>query len=413
MKAVFFSVFLGIITFISKAQNITGTWSGKLNVEKQEIGIIFHFVKDTNDRLLARMDVPEQGAWGIPVSIKCLTSDSVSLEVVSIKASYTGKLIDRIIKGSFKQYGKPFVLDLMAGDLVRPNRPQEPKEPLGYKTEEIIFINDAAGISFGGTLTYPIGYSPERRVPVVLMITGSGTQNRDEEIFGHKPFLVIADYLARNGIASLRYDDRGAGKSTGTPLGCTSEDFMNDAMAGLQWLKKTERFGKMGILGHSEGGLIAFMIGANNEVDFIISMAGPGIKGDTLLAEQQNAILRLLGRPASRTVKQVREEIAVHSKDAWLDYFLDYDPARTIAKIKIPVMAINGGNDVQVIAATNLSAIKKSLSSGNKKNFIKEYPGLNHLFQHCDSTNSLEYYKIEETCSPEVLQDIVEWINDL
>lgn len=395
-----------VCSIISYAQEINGTWHGSLDINGQKIRVAFHVSKDGGT-----MDIPQQGVRGVPVNLSLLTQDSISLNLPTIGMSYNGKRSHNKIKGIFNQNGIFLPMDLEPGDIDKPKRPQEPLPPFDYRTEEISFSNDNANAIFSGTLTYPIGYTPNKRIPVVLMVTGSGPQDRNEEVFEHKPFLVIADYLAKNGIASLRYDDRGVGKSTGERSGCTSKDYAEDAECGLQWLETCGKFSRIGILGHSEGGLIAFMLGAKGKADFIVSMAGPGIKGDTLLAEQQNAALKIYGQPANRTVESVRNEIKAQSKDNWVNYFINYDPTLVISSIKIPVMAINGSNDMQVISASNLNAIKKLLSRNNKKNFFKEYMGLNHLFQHCQIGNSLDYYNIEETCSLEVLQDVVDWIN--
>lgn len=407
-KALLFTIVIMMAVTAAKAQNISGTWKGVLTAGQQELGLVFHFNNDD-----VTMDVPEQGATGIPAEVKLLSNDSVSIEVPAIQMSYSGKLSDGIIKGTFKQFGMSFPLDLKPGEVQKPSRPQEPQGPFDYATEEVTFTNDKANVTLSGTLTYPVGYSGKKKTPVVIMVTGSGAQNRDEEVFEHKPFLVIADYFARQGIASLRYDDRGVEKSTGDRANCTSEDYADDARAGLEWLKKSNKFDKIGVVGHSEGGMIAFMLAAENVPDFIISLAGPGIKGDTLLAEQQSAALRLYGQSADVTVEMVRKEIESQPDNAWLNFFLDYDPQTDIAKIKIPVMAVNGSNDMQVIANSNLDAISKLLSGKNKKNLIKEYPYLNHLFQHCQKNNALDYYKTEETFSEEVMKDMADWINGL
>ena len=413
MKKIISLMLTVLMASISNAQEINGTWKGVLNAGNQKLEIVFHFNHQKDGNSTAEMDVPAQGALGIPVNLKLLSTDSVSLEVLALLMAYTGKLTDGTIKGTFNQFGRPFPLDLKPGEAAKPNRPQEPELPLGYNTKEVTFANQDAGVSLSGTLTYPVGYTSDKKVPVVIMVTGSGAQNRDEEVFGHKPFLVMADYLAKQGIASLRYDDRGVGKSTGSQAGCTSADFAADAESGLSWLENTGKFSRIGVLGHSEGGMIAFMLGAEDKANFIVSMAGPGIKGDTLLAEQQNAILKLRGVPSTMTVKTLRESMAVQPKNAWLEYFMDYDPQTNLSKITVPVMAINGSNDVQVLPDSNLGAIRKYLSGKNKKNLIKEYPGLNHLFQHCEPDKAMDYYKIEETCSLEVLQDIADWIKSL
>ena len=240
------------------------------------------------------------------------------------------------------------------------------------------------------------------------MVTGSGAENRDEEVFDHKPFLVIADYLARHGVASLRFDDRGVGKSTGSMEGATTKDFADDVLAGIEMLRGLKQFSKVGVLGHSEGGSIAFMLGAKQKVDFIISMAGVGAKGDTALTAQANRTYELMGVPMQVNVAQYRAQVA-QLNSPWLNYFLDYDPVPDIQGTRCPVLAINGDKDVQVVSSLNLKGIEMALPK-NKKNLVKEYPSLNHLFQHCTTGLPTEYAGIEETISEEVLGDIATWI---
>ena len=300
-------------------------------------------------------------------------------------------------------------------------RPQTPQTPYPYETEEVTFTNEKDGATLAGTLTYPVGYDKESGKPVggnmksltvVLFVSGSGQQNRDEELFNHKPFLVIADYLARHGIASLRYDDRATGSSKGGEVkNATSEDFMRDAEAGLNYLRNQKKFKKIGVLGHSEGGLIAFMLGARKKTDFIVSLAGPGVKGDTLLAAQTNRIMELSGMSATMTAEQYRQQKEVQ-ETPWLQWFINYDPSDNIRNSRCPVFALNGDRDCQVLSSQNLPPIQRLLPK-SKKNLIKEYPGLNHLFQHCTTGLPTEYGQIEETISQEVLQDIVQWIQGL
>ena len=348
-------------------------------------------------------------------------------------------------------------------------RPQTPVEPFQYATEEVVFENRAEGAYLAGTLTYPVGYEGMkwRKVPLVVMVTGSGIQNRDEEVFGHKPFAVIADWLARNGIASLRYDDRGAGDSKGPLVGLTTENFASDAGAAVEYVRGLKKFGKVGVLGHSEGGTIALMLAGDGIPDFIISLAGVATQGIDCIVWQNEALLQQQGAPkewadnygkalrrvyaeriarfngsllsdidsvrlrggaipdAQQFVQQMcrRDSISlplnfmlnlalVASKEnLWLDWFVAYDPAETIGKIKCPVMAINGSLDMQVPAQANLGVLQKLLH-GNKKNFIKEYPDKNHLFQNCTKENSLQYAKIDETISEDVLEEIAVFVNN-
>ena len=385
---------------------IEGDWMGKLNLGPQSLTIVLHVNCNAQGEVECILDSPDQGAKGIAVETDYCSSDSISVSLASLALSFQGKLKGDEIVGTFTQ-GLSFSLILKRGE-EKLNRPQNPVAPYPYKTEEVAFKNVADGATLVGTLSYPIGYK-KGQTPVVLMVTGSGQENRDEEIFDHKPFLVIADYLARHGVATLRYDDRGFGKSTGGDVGhATTLDFMRDAASGVDFLRTSKQFGKVGILGHSEGGSIAFMLGAKGKVDFVISMAGVGVKGDTALTAQTNKILELTGQSMRFSTHQYRMN-AIIKRSPWLNFFIDYDPSADISKTLCPVMAINGSRDVQVISSLNLAGIKAHLKP-NPKNIIKEYPSLNHLFQHCKTGNVLEYRMIEETISPEVLEDIVRFI---
>ena len=385
---------------------IEGDWMGKLSLGSQSLTIVLHVNCNVQGKVECTLDSPDQGVKGIAVETDYCSSDSISVSIASLALSYQGKLKGDEIVGTFTQ-GQPFPLTLKRGE-EKLNRPQNPVAPYPYKTEEVAFKNVADGATLVGTLSYPVGYK-KGKTPVVLMVTGSGQENRDEEIFDHKPFLVIADYLARHGVATLRYDDRGFGKSTGGDVEhATTLDFMRDAASGVDFLRTSKQFGKVGILGHSEGGSIAFMLGAKGKVDFVISMAGIGVKGDTALTAQANKILELTGQSMRFSTHQYRMN-AIIERSPWLNFFIDYDPSGDISKTLCPVMAINGSRDVQVIPSLNLMGIKAHLKP-NSKNIIKEYPSLNHLFQHCKTGNVLEYRMIEETISPEVLEDIVRFI---
>ena len=385
---------------------IEGDWMGKLNLGPQSLTIVLHVNCNAQGEVKCTLDSPDQGVKGIAVETDYCSSDSISVSIASLALSFQGKLKGDEIVGTFTQ-GQPFPLILKRGE-EKLNRPQNPVAPYPYKTEEVAFKNVADGATLVGTLSYPVGYK-KGKPPVVLMVTGSGQENRDEEIFDHKPFLVIADYLARHGVATLRYDDRGFGKSTGGDVEhATTLDFMRDAASGVDFLRTSKQFGKVGILGHSEGGSIAFMLGAKGKVDFVISMAGIGVKGDTALTAQANNILELTGQSMRFSTHQYRMN-AIIERSPWLNFFIDYDPSGDISKTLCPVMAINGSRDVQVIPSLNLMGIKAHLKP-NSKNIIKEYPSLNHLFQHCKTGNVLEYRMIEETISPEVLEDIVRFI---
>jgi len=389
---------------------LEGSWSGKLKVGTMSLTLVLH-LEQADGYVKASLDSPDQSAYGIPAIKEFLSDDSVAVKVETIGATYRAKLKEDKLDGTFSQMGMKIPLEMAKG-VPEVKRPQEPKPPFPYETEEVTFKNEKDSTTLAGTLTWPVGYDKNQKPVVVLMVSGSGQQNRDEEIFKHKPFLVIADYLARQGIATLRYDDRATGKSVGGEVkNATTADFMRDAAAGIDYLRNRRTFGKVGILGHSEGGSIAFMLGARKKVDFIVSLAGPGVKGDTLLAAQSNRILLLSGQPANMTVEKYRQQDAVQ-QIPWIQWFNDYDPSDDIRKTRCPVFALNGDRDCQVISSLNLTAIKQLLPQ-SKRNLVKEYPGLNHLFQHCTTGLPTEYGQIEETISPEVLQDIAQWIQSL
>ena len=387
----------------ASAQNISGIWNGELNAGIQKIPLVLNLTADGK----CTLDSPQQGAKGIPADIVFISADSLNVSLKALNASFAGKLQDGELKGVFTQHGFKLPLNLKPGERAAAKRPQTPKPPYPYQREEVSFINAQAGATLAGTLTLP----QDARC-VVLMVTGSGQQNRDEELFEHKPFAVIADYLARHGIATLRYDDRATGASVGGEVkSATTRDFMGDAAAGLDFLRSRKTFDKVGILGHSEGGAIAFMLGAQQKPDFVISLAGPGVKGDTLLAAQANRILALHGMPESTTVEKYRQQQSIQSVP-WIKWFMDYDPTDDIRRTHCPVMAINGDRDCQVISSQNLTAIRQLLPP-SEKNLIKEYPGLNHLFQHCQTGLPTEYGVIEETISQEVLKDIADWLKQV
>ena len=450
MKKLLFC-FLICISVHLHAQHIQGSWNGKLDVSGVRLRLVINVTSDGK----CTMDSPDQGAKDIPAVLEYVSEDSLVVSVPSLKVHYGGRLKDGRIEGFFAQAGYVVPLVLSPGKVAL-NRPQTPQSPFSYVTEEVFFRNEGDNATLCGTLTYPVGFSKTapKKVPVVLMVTGSGLQNRDEELFGHKPFAVWADYLAKCGIASLRYDDRGVGKSVGDVRGLTTHGNSLDALAGVEYLKSSGIFGKIGILGHSEGGTIALMLAARfqEDIDFIVSLAGTSIKGVEVLSEQNYMTLRMSGLPDEmakdycRALKEVfvvrtngspyrADEVALdalleqmgvqlpelwkknllavfQTSSPWLDYFAQYDPSQDIVNVKCPVMAINGQLDVQVLPASNLGALRKLLPA-HKLTKIKEYQGLNHLLQHCTSGSVVEYNLIEETVAEEVLRDVSDWINSL
>ena len=450
MKKTILILFTLVAALSVTAQTVEGSWTGKLDVMGTQLNLVFNITKGADGAFACTMDSPDQGAKGIPAEITVTDGVKVKISMPALMAAYEGELKDGMMKGTFTQSGMSFALDMKPGTVER-RRPQTPKEPYPYTTEEVTFTNTADNATLSGTLTYPVGFDGMKKgtVPVVIMVTGSGLQNRDEEIFDHKPFLVIADFLARNGIATLRYDDRGAGKSTGDAANGTTENNMKDALAAVEYARATGKFGRTGVLGHSEGGAIAFMLAARGKADFIVSMAGPGVSGKDILLAQNRMGLTQSGVPADmvdgfcKVLDKVFDVMASGEKVSqptmkvteiamqtgvtlpeplvqnlaksleistpWLRYFVGYDPSADLRAVKCPVMAVNGSKDVQVLADENLAAIRRLLP-GNSLNLVKEYPELNHLFQHCTTGMVTEYAQIDETLSPEVMQDIATWI---
>lgn len=378
----------------------TGTWSGALDVNGTKLEFVFHIGTEE-----CTMDVPTQGIKGFKSEFSEISDDSVRIRIPMIWAAFTGRYEDDRMTGTYTQSGVELPLTLLRGDLEKAERPQTPVPPFPYNTEDVAFTNGSAVLS--GTLATPAAMTPD--TPVVLMITGSGAQNRDEELMEHRPFAVIADAFARNGIATLRYDDRGFAKSTGDLTNATTDTLAADAAAGIAFLR-SKGYTNVGALGHSEGGTIVFMLAADsaNSPDFIISMAGMIESGEaTLLAQvkAQAVIAEMTEVQANIYAKQVVNQFR-SSGNAWSTRFLELDPAPFVRATKCRVLAINGGKDMQVLADRNIPLLKELLPEAE----TKIYPGLNHLFQHCNTGLPAEYYGIEETISPEVLQDMIKWI---
>ena len=419
------SVVFAMMAFAANAQE--GTWNGELNVMGNKVPLVFNF--STNG---CTIDSPSQGVNGIQAEKTVKDDGTISVKVGMIGAIFEGKMTDGEIKGTYVQNGFPLPLTLKPGKLVV-KRPQTPVPPFPYKEESVSFTN--AQYTFNGTLTLPENYS--KNTPVVLMVTGSGQQNRDEELFSHKPFAVIADALARQGIASLRYDDRGWGDKSVNFADFTTDDFRQDAAAAIPLLRK--RFNKVGILGHSEGGTIAMMLAAEGKADFIVSLAGMAISGKETLIMQNRQAMTAIGLPKEtvdsycNSISKALDEIASGKKaneiniddvpvalkpitikalqqadTPYIRHFLTVDAGKLLPEIKCPVLALNGTKDTQVDCDANTTRIEKGLA--NCKHSIKKIDGVNHLFQHCNTGIVTEYQQIEETISPEVLQVVAKWI---
>ena len=419
------SVVFAMMAFAANAQE--GTWNGELNVMGNKVPLVFNF--STNG---CTIDSPSQGVNGIQAEKTVKDDGTIKVKVGMIGATFEGKMADGEIKGTYVQNGFPLPLTLKPGKLVV-KRPQTPAPPFSYKEESVSFTN--AQYTFNGTLTLPENYS--RNTPVVLMVTGSGQQNRDEELFSHKPFAVIADALARQGIASLRYDDRGWGDKSVNFADFTTDDFRQDAAAAIPLLRK--RFNKVGILGHSEGGTIAMMLAAEGKADFIVSLAGMAISGKETLIMQNRQAMSAIGLPKEtvdsycNSISKALDEIASGKKASeiniddvpvalkpvtikalqqadtpYIRHFLTVDVGKLLPEIKCPVLALNGTKDTQVDCDANTTRIEKGLA--DCKHSIKKIDGVNHMFQHCNTGIVTEYQQIEETISPEVLQVVAKWI---
>jgi len=449
---------LGI--FASRGQEISGTWNGVLEVQGIQLPLVIHIVKG-DPGFTGTMDSPDQGATDIEITSLSFIDSNLEFEVAPMAIVYSGALNkDGTIEGTFTQMGQSLPLDFSRDPVAKKKllRPQEPKAPYPYYSEEVSIPNQGSGLTLSGTLTLP---SENGTFPVVVLISGSGAQNRDEEVFGHKPFLVLSDYLTRHGIGVLRYDDRGTAKSTGDHATATSEDLATDVTSAVAFLKSRAEVdpGKIGLIGHSEGGLIAPMVASKSkDIAFMVLLAGPGISGYDILMLQSELIRKASGvsgdalkkemdltRGALDLVRTVEdpaelrkdlqqyfiqafekdpeqvpqgmsvEDIVSTQADAlsspWMQYFMRYDPAPALQQVKCPVLALNGEMDLQVPSQVNLQAIEKHLKAGGNSDVtVQELSGLNHLFQNSATGSPGEYAALEETFAPAALKEISDWI---
>jgi pimeloyl-ACP methyl ester carboxylesterase len=455
MKRLLAALLLASLAFAQHAapaaSSIDGAWLGALDVPPGiKLRIVFHVAASSNG-LTATMDSLDQNARGIPVSTVKRNASAIVFDMPDIGGKFEGQLDNNAatIAGTWSQGGNSFPLILARvknPSVLQLSRPQEPKRPYPYRDEDVTYDNPTANIKLAATLTVPRGKGP---FPAALLITGSGPQDRDEAIMGHKPFLVLADYLTRRGIAVLRADDRGIGKSGGDFAPATSVDFATDAQAGVAYLKTRKEIDphKIGLVGHSEGGIIAPMVAARNrDVAFIVLLAGTGIPGDRIVVDQVRMMAAASGMTGDRLAEltarhreiveifksekneaifaqKVRDRMTgklseveintaiARAKGPWARYFIEYDPAPALRKVTCPVLALIGEKDTQVSATDNLPAIRAALqASGNKDFETVELPGLNHLFQLAKTGAPAEYGQIEETMSPKALEKIVSWI---
>jgi pimeloyl-ACP methyl ester carboxylesterase len=434
--------------------SVEGVWQGALEANGLRLRFQLHVTHDDQKQLVAALDSPDMGISGLPAVKVSQKLTVFHFEIPVVQGVYEGNLnaAKNAITGNWTQGGITHNLNFQRSDqLVELVRPQNPKKPYPYREEEVTFSNPKAQVSLAGTLTLPSGQGP---FPAAILIAGSGPHDRDENVAGHRPFLVLADHLTRKGIAVLRYDKRGIGKSTGNYDQATTQDFASDATAALDTLKSRKEINgrKIGLIGHSEGGLIAPLIASRpSDVAWVVLLAAPGLKGEQIMLLQSELILKAAGFDDDHIVKardfnlqsyalarKERDPEALESKLAeladstgmsttlppsalkpqsqmmtspWFRFFLDYDPVPALKKMQCPVLALNGDKDLQIASKENLAEIQKALQEGGNRDFqTKELLGLNHLFQHAPTGSPTEYGGIQETFAPEALSAISDWI---
>ena len=455
-------VFILLLGFASQARaddtDWSGTWSGQLVTPGGTLPLLLVIDQADEGDLSAHMESPAQApGQHIPIAEITIVEGQLNFAITALGASYVGQW-DNAEDHFAGQFTQGMTFDLVwsrsteTAAITRPVRPQYPTEPFPYHSEDITFNNPLAdGVTLAGTLTLPEGDGP---FPAAILISGSGPQDRNEEVFGHKPFLVLADWLTRQNIAVLRYDDRGYGASTGDHASSTSADFATDTNAAVAFLMDRSEIDQsaIGLIGHSEGGLIAPLAALDNsDISWIVLLAGPGIDTRTLMEMQrrtaafasgqteedleqsqpvQDAVVNLAASDLSSDEIDVemrallneetmtsmglgtaeRDALIARTQDAWFRYFVRYDPAPVFAQIDLPILAINGSLDVQVDGEANLAGLRNILADHDDVT-ITELEGLNHMFQTAETGSMREYASIEETFAPHALELISDWIN--
>lgn len=444
---------LAVLLFASlfQAQTIEGSWKGELEFQGMKLPLILN-IKKNGSLYSSTMDSPKQGAKDIPVDKTDFVNNELSFEQKMLGATYKGKLTNGKIEGTFSQNGMqlPLIFTSNTGTGSALNRPQTPKPPFTYHTEDVTFQNPADKNTLAGTIAQPENF--DKNKPILVLITGSGTQNRDEELFEHKPFAIIADDFAKKGIATLRLDDRGIGGSSKGTANDTSYHFATDINTAVEYLV-SKGYKNIGLLGHSEGGMIAPVVATmNKNVKFLVLMAAPGTPIDQLLIQQNERAGKLMGQNndqigQSRKVNSeiyrfiknysgtdykkdlqqflnknfegqmdetAIQNIQKQTSSPWFRYFIKFNPDQYLSKVKIPVLALNGSLDFQVPSKENLEAIGQSLKKAGNPDFkTQELPGLNHLFQEAKTGAFTEYAEIEQTISPSALDNISGWILEM
>ncbi len=462
---IIFIFFLISTTINTYAQLVSGNsyFEGTIKTEQTDILIWLCIENENTDSVKTYIDVPEQGAFNIKIDSINIDENILFFKIKSLATSFSGSFSDdkKTVTGIWNQSNREFDLVLTSvKNKPKVNRPQEPHEPFSYESKEVFFENKSAKIKLAGTLTLP---ENSWKAPAVILVTGSGPQNRNSELLGHKSFLVLADYFTRNGIAVLRYDERGQGKSEGKFASATTLDFAEDAKSAYQYLKNNKAIDskKIGIIGHSEGGIVAAILASQlKDLAFIVSLAGPGTSGEQILYQQTELIMLAKGdskRQIKKDIRFISKIYAIAKSDAsykqavlkirkvykrksrfktknqskaanlsktnreltirqvltpWFRKFLVLDPSEYLQKTHCPALVLIGSKDLQVPANPNLMEIEKALNKAGNKNFeIKEIENLNHLFQNCDTGSPTEYFKIEETFSEDVMKLIAKWIH--
>ncbi|WP_178988735.1 alpha/beta hydrolase family protein [Winogradskyella schleiferi] len=462
MKTITITILLILLAITTaRSQDISGHWNGTTKRGDKEITFVFN-IKPENATYSTSMDIPTFRIAGIKPSATTFTNGKLIIDGSNVGMNYTGVFNTEAqqFEGTYKEGGIEMVLNLKKGTIKIEDsrRPQEPVKPYPYYEEEVVFKNNEANISLAGTLTLP---HKNGKFPVVILISGSGPQDRDESFMGHKPFLVLSDYLTRQGIGVLRFDDRGVGESTGNFGNATTEDFSKDVLSAIAYLKTRNDvdFKNIGLMGHSEGGIIA-PLAANNSKDvaFMVLLASTGISGTELsvmqsktlrefpvkdeLAYEKNTRKAIAIVTSNKGKTEIQKELTKHYNDflrpiltslnvpekninafiesqlktslqPWSRYFLQYNPADEIEKLQIPVLSLNGSKDTQVNAKINQEAIRQALIKGKNKDYkIVELENLNHFFQECETGKMDEYRKIEQTFSPTALNEIKKWVRE-
>jgi hypothetical protein len=428
---------------------VEGSWEGPLTLPFGKLRIRIHISKSPDGKLAGKMDSVDQSAFGIPIDTVTFAEGALKWDVKAIQGTYEGTLSagGQEIAGTFSQAGQPLPLVFKRMDKIPdgPKRPQEPKPPFPYSASDVTFASKADGVTLAGTLTVPPGSGP---FPAVALATGSGPQDRDEQLAGHKPFAVLADHLTRNGFAVLRYDDRGFGKSTGVFATATSADFANDLEGALDFLLTRAEVDRkrVGLLGHSEGGILAPMVAARRkEVACIVLLAGTGVPGTSVILEQGQRMAAASGVPEEQRLQARAKQNEFYSlmrdsKDdgelktklktmfgegpqgdsiirqatsPWFKYFLFYDPAPAMERVKCPVLLVNGELDLQVLPDQNLPPLVAALKKGGNSDVkVVRLAGLNHLLQTAKSGLPTEYGQIEETMAPAALDSVSSWLRE-